>query len=70
LHVGRNSRAQWRQRLQKRRTQTKNIWVSIAKKERGLPTISNQDLVEEAVCLGWVDGVRNKMDDVRFKALV
>lgn len=64
------SRSAWRQWLQKNHTQTESVWVVIAKKESGLPSISNNDLVEEALCFGWIDSVPNKLDAQRFKVLV
>lgn len=69
-HVEPKSRAAWRQWLQKNHTQTESVWVVIAKKESGLPTITNNDLVEEALCFGWIDSVPNKLDAQRFKVLV
>lgn len=64
------SRTAWRQWLQKNHTQTESVWVVIAKKESGLPTITNSELVEEALCFGWIDSVPNKLDGMRFKVLV
>lgn len=69
-HVEPKSRAAWRQWLQENYTQTESVWVVIAKKESGLPTITNNDLVEEALCFGWIDSVPNKLDAQRFKVLV
>lgn len=64
------SRKEWRQWLQKNYSQSESIWVVIAKKESGLPSITNNDLVEEALCFGWIDSVPNKIDNQRFKVLV
>lgn len=64
------SRKEWRQWLEKNHAQSESIWVIIAKKESGLPSITNNDLVEEALCFGWIDSVPNKVDDQRFKVLV
>jgi uncharacterized protein YdeI (YjbR/CyaY-like superfamily) len=69
-HVEPKSRAAWRQWLQKNHTQANSVWVVIAKKDSGLPSITNNDLVEEALCFGWIDSVPNKLDSQRFKVLV
>lgn len=70
LEVEPKSRKEWRQWLQKNHTQAESIWVVMAKKESGLPSITTNDLVEEALCFGWIDSVPNKLDAQRFKVLV
>ncbi|MFM8744104.1 MAG: YdeI/OmpD-associated family protein, partial [Cytophagales bacterium] len=64
------SRAAWRQWLKNNHTQPDSVWVVIAKKESGLPSITNNEMVEEALCFGWIDSVPNKLDAQRFKVLV
>lgn len=70
LEVEPKSRKEWRQWLQKNHTQAESIWVVMAKKESGLPSITNNDSVEESLYFGWIDSVPNKVDDKRFKVLV
>lgn len=64
------SRAAWRAWLQKNHTQQESIWLVLAKKESGLPSLSVEDAVEEALCFGWIDSVPNKVDDKRYKILL
>lgn len=64
------SRAAWRAWLQKNHTQQESIWLVLAKKDSGLPSLSVEDAVEEALCFGWIDSVPNKVDDKRYKILL
>lgn len=42
------------------------LWVRIFKKATGRPTIVWEDLVEVALCWGWIDGQRRAFDDESF----
>lgn len=42
------------------------LWVRIFKKATGRPTVSWEDLVEVALCWGWIDGQRRSFDDESF----
>ncbi len=46
------------------------LWVGFYKKSSGKPSISYPEAVDEALCFGWIDGVRRKVTDnaytVRF----
>ncbi|MBX2896121.1 MAG: YdeI/OmpD-associated family protein [Cyclobacteriaceae bacterium] len=64
------SRAGWRAWLQKNHTQQESIWLVLAKKDSGLPSLPAGDAVEEALCFGWIDSVPNKVDDKRYKILL
>jgi uncharacterized protein YdeI (YjbR/CyaY-like superfamily) len=41
------------------------VWLRFAKKASGLPTVSYDDAVEEALCFGWIDG-RMRPADATF----
>ena len=36
------------------------------KKDAGVPTLSWQQAVEEALCFGWIDSTRRPLDDEKF----
>lgn len=40
------------------------LWLGYYKKSSGRPSVRWEDVVEEALCVGWVDGVRKGIDDV------
>lgn len=45
---------------------SKELWVGFYKKETGKPSITWPESVEEALCLGWIDGVRKNIDDESY----
>jgi uncharacterized protein YdeI (YjbR/CyaY-like superfamily) len=42
------------------------VFVKIAKKSAGIPSITAAEAVEVALCHGWIDGRGNRVDDVWF----
>jgi uncharacterized protein YdeI (YjbR/CyaY-like superfamily) len=42
------------------------IWVQMAKKGTGRATITWDDLVDEGLCFGWIDGQRGALDETYF----
>ena len=58
-------RAQWRAWLAENHTQTEGIWLVTFKKQMGDKYLPYDDIVEEALCFGWVDGLPRKLDDER-----
>ncbi len=48
-------------------TKSKELWVGFYKKDSGKPSITWPESVEEALCFGWIDGVRKSIDGERYK---
>jgi uncharacterized protein YdeI (YjbR/CyaY-like superfamily) len=42
------------------------IWVKIHKKGSGLPTVTNAEAIDVALCWGWIDGIRKSFDERSF----
>ena len=42
------------------------LWVGFYRKDSGRASITWPEAVDEALCVGWIDGVRYKLDDIRF----
>ena len=42
------------------------LWVGYYKKESGTPSITWPESVDEALCVGWIDGIRKRVDDERY----
>jgi len=42
------------------------LWVGLYKKSSGRPSITWPEAVDEALCFGWVDSVRQRIDDERY----
>jgi uncharacterized protein YdeI (YjbR/CyaY-like superfamily) len=59
------TRAQWRAWLAGHHADTPRVWVVIWKPATGRPAPSYDDLVEEALCYGWVDSTAGTVDAER-----
>lgn len=42
------------------------LWLKIHKKGSGLPSVTNDQAVEVALCWGWIDGLRKAFDERSF----
>ena len=42
------------------------LWVQIAKKHTGIPSLSWEEMVDTVLCFGWIDGRRHSFDDTYF----
>ncbi|NOZ08196.1 MAG: hypothetical protein GXO91_04885 [FCB group bacterium] len=60
------NREEWREWLKKNHCVEKGVWLVYYKKHLGKATISYEDSVEEAICFGWIDGVKRKLDEERY----
>ena len=43
------------------------LWVGYYKKDSGKPSITWPESVDEALCVGWIDGVRKSIDGESYK---
>lgn len=60
-----SDRPAWRAWLVDNHAMSGGLWVATYKKSSGRQTITYDDLVEEALCFGWIDSKPNKLDDDR-----
>lgn len=42
------------------------LWVGYYKKATGKPSVTWEDTVDEALCYGWIDGVRKSRDEESY----
>jgi uncharacterized protein YdeI (YjbR/CyaY-like superfamily) len=56
-------RAEWRRWLAKNFARCSEIWLVFYKKAVGKPSVSYDHAVEEALCFGWIDGMKKKLDE-------
>jgi uncharacterized protein YdeI (YjbR/CyaY-like superfamily) len=59
------SRIQWRAWLAANHRQLDGIWLVTYKKATGRKHLPNADVVEEALCFGWIDSKPRALDDER-----
>jgi uncharacterized protein YdeI (YjbR/CyaY-like superfamily) len=61
-----DSPAAFRAWLRKNHAKEKELWVGYYRKSTGRPSLTWQEAVDEALCYGWIDGVRKSVDGERF----
>jgi uncharacterized protein YdeI (YjbR/CyaY-like superfamily) len=59
------NRGEWRAWLEKNHDRDSGIWLVTFKKHCGDKYVRYDDIVEEALCFGWVDSVVRKLDEDR-----
>lgn len=42
------------------------LWVKIFKKNTGIPSVTWNDVVVEALCWGWIDGIKKSIDEESY----
>jgi uncharacterized protein YdeI (YjbR/CyaY-like superfamily) len=61
--LGFPSREGWAAWLAANHETAAGLWLKIAKKSSGAPTVSYADAVEVALCYGWIDGQKRPLDE-------
>ncbi|SHL30467.1 Uncharacterized conserved protein YdeI, YjbR/CyaY-like superfamily, DUF1801 family [Chryseobacterium contaminans] len=64
-----NTRAEWRQWLNDFHQSHQSVWVICNTQKSGLPVVGWSELVDEALCFGWIDSTRKTIDKGSFKQL-
>lgn len=59
--------AGFRRWLAKNHGSVDELWVGFHKKGTGKPSLTWSESVDEALCYGWIDGIRKSVDDGRCK---
>ena len=57
------SPAKFRAWLEKHHATERELWVGYYKKSTGRPSMTWPESVEQALCFGWIDGVRRSVDE-------
>ena len=58
--------AAFRAWLEKHHSSSSELWVGFHKKASGTPSITWPESVDEALCFGWIDGIRKTVDEDRY----
>ena len=59
--------ADFREWLEENHDKTQELWVGYYKKSSGQPSITWPESVDEALCFGWIDGLRKSVDHASYK---
>ena len=60
------SPADWHAWLEEHHAASPGLWVKIAKKGSGIDSVRYPQVLESALCFGWIDGRRRALDEHHF----
>jgi uncharacterized protein YdeI (YjbR/CyaY-like superfamily) len=58
--------ADFRAWLEEHHDKSQELWVGYYKKGTGKPSITWPESVDEALCFGWIDGLRKRVDEASY----
>jgi uncharacterized protein YdeI (YjbR/CyaY-like superfamily) len=58
---------EWRRWLEQNHAEVAELWVGYHKKATGKPSMTWAESVDEALCFGWIDGIRKSLGDESYK---
>src|SRR5436190_2105749 len=60
------SDADWEAWLDEHHATSDGVWIKIAKKGSGIPSVAYPEVLDTALCFGWIDGQRKALDETYF----
>ena len=57
------SQADFRKWLEKNHAKQTELFIGFYKKNSGKPSVTYPEALDEALCFGWIDGVRRRIDE-------
>ena len=60
------SAAEFRQWLEANHDRVAELWVGFYKKNSGRTGITYGEAVDEALCFGWIDGLKKRVDELSY----
>lgn len=60
------NRREWREWLAANHNTETEVWFVYYKKNTGVSTVSYEESVREALCFGWIDSIKKKLDEQRY----
>src|SRR5215468_2170554 len=59
--------ADFRKWLEENHATATELWVGFYKKASGKPSITWPESVDQALCFGWIDGIRKRVDEISYQ---
>jgi uncharacterized protein YdeI (YjbR/CyaY-like superfamily) len=60
------SAAAWEAWLEAHHGSAPGVWIKMAKKASGVPSVTHPEALDGALCFGWIDGQRRGLDETWF----
>jgi uncharacterized protein YdeI (YjbR/CyaY-like superfamily) len=61
------TQAEFRAWLRANHATARELWVSVHRRTSGKASITYPEAVDEALCFGWIDGVRKKINEQSYR---
>src|SRR5205085_5576787 len=58
--------AAWEAWLDEHHADATELWLAIARKTSAVRTVTHDEALDVALCFGWIDAQRDRLDDDRF----
>lgn len=52
--------------LAEHHTRHEGVWIKVAKKKSGIPSVTDDELVDTGLCYGWISGQRRALDATHY----
>jgi uncharacterized protein YdeI (YjbR/CyaY-like superfamily) len=60
------SDAEWEAWLESNHAESRGVWIKMAKKGSGVASVRYPEVLDTALCFGWIDGRREALDERFF----
>jgi uncharacterized protein YdeI (YjbR/CyaY-like superfamily) len=60
------SAEEWRSWIESHQADQSGLWIKIARKGTGVPSVTHDEALDVALCFGWIDAQRKGLDDQYF----
>ena len=60
------SPAEWELWLEDNHAVSEGLWIKMAKKDAGIESVRYPEVLDSALCFGWIDGRREALDERHF----
>jgi uncharacterized protein YdeI (YjbR/CyaY-like superfamily) len=60
------SAVEWEAWLEANHAASAGVWIKMAKKDTGIECVRSPEVLESALCFGWIDGRREALDERYF----
>jgi uncharacterized protein YdeI (YjbR/CyaY-like superfamily) len=57
------NKKKWSDWLAKQHDKSSGVWLKLAKKDTGIPTVTYEEALDVALCYGWIDGQKKGFDN-------
>jgi uncharacterized protein YdeI (YjbR/CyaY-like superfamily) len=58
-----HSREAWREWLEREHSRSDGVWLKLAKRGAGVPSVTYEEALDVALCFGWIDARKRGLDD-------